>query len=326
MGLTNEQLMALLNSEVISRVVAGLEPPETTILDTVFKTRRTLSDIYFRLNELVDDKRILKFVHPNVPAPEFAGDSWTERSYEVPLMKVKKQWTLYDLRKISALPPRDAAEVIRDRLQAMKNSITRTLEVLASKAFTGTIVHKMQAEVEVDVKIEYGTPQSYTPSTKWNQSGSDPIKDIRAMKRLIAKNTPFSRVKQAFVGYEAMDALLSNSKVRELIKQGKGVEIAETGRIKVLAGVELIEVIGTYKDFDGTVKHFIDPKEIVMWASDAPFALAIAPVDAWDGPRVGLYARTDKLKDDPDGIRLLLMTRQIPVVGYAPAIVRATVV
>ena len=87
-------------------------------------------------------------------------------------------------------------------------------------------------------------------------------------------------------------------------------------------GLRIWTYSGTYKDIDGTVKHFIDPDDAVLLARDAESVIEYGrPVDL-DCSGATTYFAKQYRQDDPSGVFTVAESRPLPVTRHAGWAVR----
>lgn len=250
---------------------------------------------------------------------------------KAPRLAVKDALTpedVYNLRApgVNYLAMETAKRKLARMIQNLKNTLMRTLEWWCAQTLKGQIV-----DTDGTVLLDYGMPSEHKPVVDWTASGSDPIADIRAWKRLIEDDAG-GEIEGfiAFCGHEAMDALLDNQKVVDLIKYQGGDQLAKEGRIVRLAGIgDIIEYNGSFVDDKGNRKRFIDPKAFVLIGTgldtfDCPYAPHVELSKLNQVATSLIYAKS-WLEDDPEVLWIKLEARPLPIVRRPGAIVYATV-
>lgn len=328
----NDVLLSLLRADVMTEVIQKLPEPETIIVDKLFnrddRGKDSLSDIV-AIEQLKTEQKILPFVEPTTEAPEAKKVAVGGVVIKLPFIKVKKFFVPSEIREISRLTGKRAAQVIKNELQDLKNRLKRTREVLAAKALTGKVVHKLYTgEAEIDVSIDYGDILTHTPSAKWDTDTGDPIRDLRAMKRKIKQNAKgYGAQLIVFMGYDAYDAALGSKKLQEWQKTKALEQIIKS---KVPGIQEIVEVDGSFVDFDGSTKDFVDSKTVYMVALDAPLMEVWGPTETLEEldveaiPRI--VAKPVEHKTDPEGLEIIVQARVLPIVAEVKAICKAVVV
>jgi hypothetical protein len=168
----------------------------------------------------------------------------------------------------------------------------------------------------------------------WTDSESNPIKNIRAWKKIITQAIGAVDGFFAFAGSSAMDALLENQKVLDLMKNQVGQQIAEKGRITYLAECEIEEILGSYLDNSNVRKDFIPAEYFVLVGVSAQAAGELyAPAIDFDDPNgvgsgkpAGMFFTKSWKSEDPSGRWVKVEARPLPVLYKPEAIVYAKVV
>jgi hypothetical protein len=235
-----------------------------------------------------------------------------------------------------------AAEQMMSRIAReqydMKLMLDRTLEFWAANAMRGKIYDSDLTTVLVD----YGVDSTHIidlndTSDEWDVSAGDPVANIRTWKRLIEEDSQTMITGwTAYVGYEAMDALLTNETVLASMQYTKGSQLAENGRIAMLAGVMLEEYNGYYKTSAGVKKRTVGSNEFILIGecsdlTDCPYAPVINSEVAGgvgNTTRIGtgvMFAADTWLEKDPNGRMISIEGRPLPVLKRPGAVINAVV-
>jgi len=234
------------------------------------------------------------------------------------------------------------AEMMKDRIALeqmdMLGLMNRTLEYWAAGAMRGKIYDKDMTTVLVDYNLPATHTAALTGTDLWTDAGSAPLKSLRGFKRLIEDDCDTTIDGWlAYVGADVMDALLDHDDVREMLKTGKGTELAETGRIKTLAEIELDEYNASFVHTDATRKRYVESDHILLIGLcdqlvDCPFAPVVdddAPGGVGNVDTKGkgqLYFSKSWKKNDPSGRWIKIETRPLPVLKRPGAVIYKKVV
>ena len=215
----------------------------------------------------------------------------------------------------------------------MRQTVDLTREFMAVKALSGQVVDR-----DGTVLVDYNLPAAHKPTLTgtglWTNAASNPIKNIRAWKKLIGQNGGPINGFAAFCGSGAMDALINNDNARELLQYTAGQQIAETGRIARLSGVDIEEYDGSYLDAS-QVRHDLIPENVFALVGLGPNVAAelFAPVvdlQAEGGVGKGKQADVFFSKmwevQDPSGQWIKVEARPLPVFFRPLCVVWATVI
>ncbi len=320
--MTREEILALLDQNVINEVISQIQPRKKPLLEAVF-TRTVMHPSHtVKLVDLDPGYTAIPFNRPENPAPEYNSESYNVNAIEIPLLRIKKFLPPSLLRELSVLNSESIVKTISNYFELMKENLYQTYEVLASKALTGTIVHR--EFVSGEININFGSPATYAPSSTWDNTSADIIGDIKAMKGVISNETSHGDY-ALVVGTDTMSTMLRNTEVKEWLKYTEGKKIAENGTLYKLAEVDIIEISGAYRDADGLVKPYVPPKTAILVARTALRKVFGPPEDInFSGP-TDAFAYTAYEEKSPQGLELGVMGRFLPAVLNAKAIVKATV-
>ena len=314
-----------------------IRPVPTLILDRVFGRKlRQLTD-RFAWDVLTQSERILKNIQVHEPASMADNQGFKTLLCQAPRFAEKRMISAADLNGMRAFGEQALPELAQERiareLAEMKRKIDMTREFMAAKALSGQIVDE-SGTVLVDFNFSAGQKPTLVGVNLWTDAASNPLKNIRAYKKLIGQAAGNVTQWVAFVGTDAMDALMTNAKALELLKYDHGQQIAESGRIANIAGVELIEYMGSYIDQNGARQDLIPADRFVLVGLTGDHAAELtAPVVDLESPSgVGqgkpgefFFAKSWEEKD-PSGRWLKVEARPLPVLMRPECIVYAKVV
>ena len=328
---------ALFTSQVLTEAINQVYPVKTTILDKVFGAKKFLPTGVFSWDIITGSRRILKNLK--------VGDSATVRDKQGrktvtcngARFSEKRFISAADLDKLRGFGeqylPQLVGDMIRTELEDIKSDVDRTREYMAAKAITGTIVDDAGVTI-----VDFGFSGAQAPvligKQKWDDSESNPIKNIRAWKKLITKAVGSVDKFVAFCGATAMDALIENEAILKLLGFSNGKQIADEGRIINLAGVDIEEITGTYLDSSNVAQNLIaDAEFILVGVSSQTAAEIFAPVvDLKDANGVGsgnpasMFFSKSWETEDPSGKWIKGEARPLPILYKPDAIIKATVV
>jgi len=312
---------------VYNRIFAGyerMEPTDRLAFDVISGSEKLLGNISIFAPATVDDKTTRKTI--TLTAPRLSNKRFIATA------------------ELNALRAYGAAgvEMMKDRIareqKDMRGKHDRTLEFWAVNALKGTIYDSDMATVLVDYNVDATHQPTLLLTDRWSDvADSNPIGNIRAWKKLIEDDSAAAITGWvAFLGGGVMDALLVNPAVRELLKTDKGSQIAESGRIQRLAGVELTEYNGSYIDDAGDRQRYIADDEFLLVGlcdelADVPYAPVVdddAPGgvgNVGEGGAPAMFFSKSWKKNDPSGRWIKCESRPLPVLKRPGAVVDATV-
>jgi len=321
----------------LTLAVNRMKPAPTRVLDTVFprKKRQLTGTFEWEIKE--GSGHLLANISTAAPAQVRGGIGRKVVTCKAPRFSEKEFISANDLKDMRAFGSVTATELLKERIgdeQAdMRTSVDLTREFMAVKALSGQVVDKDGA-----VLVDYHLPAEHKPTLTgtalWTDDASDPVKNLRAWKKLISQQAGPVTGFAAFCGSGAMDALINNKNARELLQYTAGQQIAEEGRVARLAKINIDEYDGTYTD-DGGTMHDMIPEDVFALVGLGPqisaelFAPVIdleAPAGVGKGKPADMFFSKMWDEKDPSGKWIKVEARPLPVFFQPLAVVWATVV
>lgn len=210
--------------------------PATTFLrDRYFPTNEA-TDIFSTEDVLIEykdgNKKVAPFVSPRKGGITIHRDGSYMVRYTPPFIAPRRTLTIDELKVrgfgealMSKLTPqqRESIMLLQD-MEDLSQMITRREEVMAAEILTtNKCVMKHYADDlttvvdEKEIRFFDGAsnPASYTPTTKWGQTGAKIIDDIHAMvKMLTAKGLPASEL---LVSSDVASIIMSDENIQKLL-------------------------------------------------------------------------------------------------------------
>lgn len=327
-------LTAALNSmkpqsmKVYNRIFRGkehMEPTDRLAFDVISGSEGVLKNLSIYAPAQVTDKTQRKTI--TLTAPRLAQ---------------KRFLATADLNAARAFGAQIGTEMMKRRIgveqKDMRGTMDRTLEYWAVNALKGQILDADLSTVLVDYNMKTAHRPTLTGDALWTDADSDPIQAIRSFKQLIEDDCAVGIDSWvAFLGSGVMDALIAHAKVKDFLKYDLGSQIAEGGKIKRLAEVDLEEYNGSFVDSGGTRRRFVGTDEfLLLGICDEMVDVPYAPIVDDDAPGgVGnvdakgkgvLYFSKSWKKQDPSGRWIKAETRPLPVLQRPDAVIDATVI
>lgn len=327
---------------VLTTAINEMVTPGMKVYDRLFRGKEHLEPSDRLAFEIISgSEKVLKSV--NIYAPATVTDKTGRRvvTLEAPRLPQKRFVHAAELNALRAYGEQIGLEMMETRIareqKDMRGIMDRTLEFWAVNALKGKIY---DADMET-VLVDYGFDESHnvvlTGNNLWSNAESDPVTRLRSWKRLIEKDAYASITGWvAFMNGNVGDSLLKNTKVRELLRYGKGTSMAENGTIERLSQVELIEYNDTFLDEKGN-RHYFIPEGYFLLVGlceelvDVPYAPVVdddAPGGVGnigpDGQGVLYFSKSWKEKD-PSGRWIKAETRPLPVLQRPGAVIYAKV-
>lgn len=327
----------LFKTRALTMAVNNMRPVRTPILDKVFRRRRGQVTDRLAWDVKSGSERILKNIKVTDAAQVENNLNYKTITVTAPRFAPKRLIRAADLnaaRQFGEMGVQRLAETIGDNQADMRMNVDRTREYLALNALLGSVVDSEGTEL-VDYGFENDV-QLITPDADWDAEGAKIVNDVRAWKKLIADRVPVDEW-VCFCASDVMDAMIDDSALRELMKNTAGQQIAETGRIRTVAGIgEIEEYFGTYLvGDDGSAvrtQMFPDGTFILVGFAADSFSEQYAPVvdlqsetGVGSGREAQLFHSKAWDEEDPSGKWIKVESRPLPCVHRPEAIVVATV-
>lgn len=326
----------LFKTRILCETVNKITPVKTPILDRVFGRKKLQITDLFAWDVVSGSEAVLKNLKPREPASIRAALGRKTVTCAGPRFAPKTFLSAADLNAIRAVGSQFAPQLmsakVAEELTDMRSQIDRTREFMAAKALSGQVV-----DADGTVLCDYNFPVAQKPVLEgkqlWTDSESQVLINFRAWKKLIGQAVNSVNNFVAFASSTVMDALLTNEGVKDLLKYTAGNQVAEQGRIALLAGVEIEELLGSY--VAGGVRYDFVPDGYIALVGVAPENTAelFAPViDLKDPNGVGsgnaasMFFSKSWEEEDPSGRWIKVEARPLPVLFKPECIVWAKVV
>ncbi len=321
----------------LTLAINKMKPAPTKVLDTVFGRKKRQLTGTFKWDIKESSGHLLSNISTAAPATVRGGIGRKTVTCNAPRFAEKEFISADDLKDMRAFGSAMATELLKERIgeeQAdMRTSIDLTREFMAVKALSGQVVDK-NGTVLVDYNLPAAHKPTLTGTAKWTDAASEPIKNLRAWKKMISQHAGPVSGFAAFCGSGAMDALINNDNARELLQYSAGRQIAEEGRIARLAKVNIDEYDGTYTDDNGTM-HDLIPENVFALVGLGPqiaaelFAPVIdlkAPAGVGKGKPADMFFSKMWEDEDPSGKWIKAEARPLPVMFQPLAVIWAVVI
>jgi len=328
--------LSIYDSRVLTAAVNQMRPVKTPVLDKVFSRKKRQLSSAFMWDIKSSDEQLLGNISVSAPASVTNKTGRKTITCKAPRFAEKRDINAEDLDAVRGFGEEVGPELIKERMADeqfdMRTDIDRTREYQAVKALSGVVVDK-DGNTIVDYNLPAAQKPVLTGTALWTDAASDPVKNIRAWKKYIADRMSVTTF-TSFCGSGVMDAMLNNANLRDLLKYIKGDQLANQGRIGNLAGVEIEEYFGTYKDEAGTRQQMI-ANNIFALVGLAPDATAelyapVADLKAKGGVGKGVKADIFFSKswetEDPSARWVKVESRPLPVIFRPEFVIYAQVI
>lgn len=171
--------------------------------------------------------------------------------------------------------------IVADILRQHRRAIERRWEWLAANAVIyGEVV--LEGDRYPRTVVNFDRDAAHTEvlgaGARWGDSGVSILEDIEAWKKIARRSKFGGPLNRITVGVEAWEVMRANSEIRDLLKtdyrpsqQGgldlnlgvlEGLDVEFVGRLNGTTDVYVYS--DYYEDADGTVREFLDPRDVVM--------------------------------------------------------------
>lgn len=215
--------MNLFATRTMLPMLEEVKPASSFLRDRFFGDVRTFDTKKVEIDIWQGKRRLAPYVHPKIGGKTVDKQGYRVDEFEPPEVSPDMITTAEDMLNRrpgetvygTASPMERAAEQLGRDLAELDNMITRREEQQASEAlFSGQVTVTGEGYDEV---IKYwpsnAADQPYTDLTStnyWDQSGSDPIGDIRSARRRAVQDSGVSST-DVILGADVADAMLNNS-------------------------------------------------------------------------------------------------------------------
>lgn len=326
---------ALFRARNLTEAVNKIKPVKTEILDIVFGRKKFQTSSALQWDVTSGTERILKNLRGSDAAQIQNKNGRTTITVTAPRFAPKRfiaAGELDALRRLGDVGPELIGEMVNENLVDMRSAIDRTREFQAAKALTGQIVDDAGT-----VLVDYAFSGTQTPTLagtdKWTDSESKPITKLRAWKKIIVQAVGDVQKFVAFCASDVMDSLLANPSVSELIKYVAGAQVAEEGRIAMLAGIEIHEVLGSYLNSSNVRTDMIPAGYLALVGVDpqnaaemyAPTVDLSDPNGVGKGQAAAMFFSKSWEEQDPSGRWIKAEARPLPALLKPECVVYAKV-
>lgn len=333
----------LFKIRVLTGAINAMTSPGMTVYNRIFRGKEHMEPTdRLAFDIITGSQRVLKNISIYAPAEVTEKTNRKTITVSAPRLATKRFVHTAELNAIRAFGGQVSVEQMKTRIareqKDMKNEHDRTLEFWACNALKGKIYDADMTTELVDYNMSATHKPELTGTDQWTNALSQPMNKIREFKRLIQQDSLAGITGWlAIVGYNAMDALLTNTAVLNLLKYDKGRKIAEENDVARLAATELVEYDSSFMDTKDKRQYFIGPDHFMLIGLcsdlvDVPYAPVVdskAPggvgnIDA-GGNGVMFFSKSWE-EEDPSGRWIKAEGRPLPVLQRPDCIVYAKVV
>lgn len=297
--------------------IKQMTPVTSFLRDRYFPTGP--NDIFPTEEVLVEFKdasgrKLAPVVLPRKGGVSVEREGYSTHKMTPPLVAPERPLTIDDLNKkgfgenlfSDRTPAQRQAEILAQDLRDFDEMHTNREEYMAAKCMfeNGYVLRQYgdkygsseYEEYELKFYSEGRNPATYIPGVNWNQSSSDKLADLYQMILMLI--TVGNAASEALLGADAADALLSDSKIKELLDL-KNYNIGQIAPVQLPQGaallgrlnvrghmIDLLTYNETYIDEQtGKVTPFVPAKSICLTAPGAGKLLrgAVTQIEQEDG-------------------------------------------
>lgn len=310
-------------------------PAKRFLAKTFFGTRFWATE-NVGLDIVNGSRKIAPFVRPHQKGSTVKGESVTTKLFKPSQINIYTRTEAVDAFKRAPGEQimyangqrRDPASVAGDliaRDQAtLVNMSYRTIEKMCAEAmFNGIVIMRDENGAEID-RVDLGLKASHnialSGNTGWNKTGTDPLANLRAWRRLVTKDSGLS-AGDVVMGSTAYDDFISNAAVKEYLNLRNitlgSIKPEEAGNGAILMGnVEGLN-IWVYDEWyvdsaTGNEEPIVPAEKICVIARDLRATIhfgAVADVDA--GSFMGEFF--SRIFSEPDGSARYVQLRSAPL-------------
>lgn len=336
---------SLFENRVLTAAVNAIKAPTNKIFNRFFRPiAKMQSSSLLQFDVFTGSQKLVGSIAADAPATMTALTGKKTITLSAPRLAQKRfipASLIADYRKMGS---RIGPEMLKDRIATemldMLNIMNRTIEWYAAGAMQSKIYDNDTTTVLVDYLAPAAHLTALTGDDLWSDVDSIPLAMLREFKRTIeaATQTPITGWK-AYIGADAMDALMNHADILAWLQSQRGVQVAENGTLTKLAGIDIEEMNDSFIHTDGTTrKYYVGAKKFLLIGLcnqlvSCPFAPVMdltAPngvgnVSAKGGGQL-YYAGASDVEFDPSGRWIKVESRPLPVLQRPTAIIYKTVV
>jgi hypothetical protein len=330
----------LFKTRTLTMAVNAMRSPGRLIAQKYFNPKLRGEDTpRLAFDIITGSETVLKTLRAEEPATIGVKTGRRTITMEAPRLSEKRMVHNYELIAMRAYGEQYATEKMATRIAReqfdMRNKFDRTIEFWCSQALKGKIYDSDLTTELLNFSMDADHTPSLTTTSKWNSVATgSPITDIRDWKLLIEEDSGHEITGwSAICGHKAMDALLQNTSVLELLKYQGGGTLLRDAKVINIAGVDITEYNASWKTDAGVRTRFIPAEAFVLIGEgadvfDFPYARTMDDEDPGGTGNPGapsLFFSNSWVEKDPSGRWIKVESCPLPVVVRPDAIVYATV-
>jgi len=324
----------LFDTRIMLTALEQMKPVRTFFLTTFFRASETSQTAYVDIDIHKGKRRLAPFVSPVQQGKVVERLGYTTRSYKPPYIKPKMVTTAADILKremgttiysANDGPAQRAARQIGKDLRTLDEMITRREEWMAAQLLQSGQVHVLGEGIDEIINFGMSADHIITlgGTDVWSNAASTPLEDLRAWRRIIAKDSGINP-DTVVMGADAADAFLDHADVQNKLDTRRidlgliDPAILATGaiyygRIKDV-GVDLYVYDEWFVDDSTDTEGPLMPaKKVIMGSTQARTARHYGAIQDLDA--TGAVARFPKSWTEDDPSARFIMLQSAPLVA-----------
>lgn len=314
-----------------------LREPRWSLFADLFRRQSPSSKEVFELHTRVRGHNILPVVSNYSAGVMVQPEGWEIGQVRAPRFRTKRACRAADIffhRQFGGTPfdmtSGELDRAMADDLDAHREDHDRMLEIMCAQAAVQgkvTLANVDAGNVVPKVVVDFQRPASHVVNVanadKWSTAGTDLFGQIEAANMLMQEDCDGMSATDLIMGAKAFAAFRKHNDVRDNIDQQLRLTPANLNTtIGSLNrgwwnGLNLWVYSGTYTDYDGTTKHFIDPNAALLVTRSAQSVIEYGrPVDLDCSGPAQYFVKTYK-EEDPSGMFSVAESRPLPVCRHA---------
>ncbi len=219
-----------------------------------------------------------------------------------------------DLNRLRNMPAQSVQAYINARIDRLRRAIRKSKEAMAAQSLTGKISYDLETANGGIVKYEvnFGSILTQTISTKWDAQAATPGKMVADIGKMLGKIGEKSDATK----FVAICDFATFGVITDLCGQAKSTLPITVGLDKIKIGqLEIVPVAGSYYDYSsGANVPVVEAKKFKIIGVDGGFRFFNCALDSEDASFAGIpFGIREVKKDDPEGRKLIAMSRPMPV-------------
>lgn len=210
----------------MTAAINKIKAPQSFLKRLLFGNEETLSTEDIELSYLTGARDMAPFVRKNGEALMVEGLGETFATVQTPNIRIKRPMKPSDLlftrragTTVFPTPGGQRAAInsyIARELKRLRDLVANAEEWMVSQAIRGEIDYEVDPEENFTITYPRTSTHSFSVGTDWDDSDSNPEKDVLKAKRLISDDVGLSPT-HMILGQTAAEAFMANSRVSTLL-------------------------------------------------------------------------------------------------------------